>query len=45
MAIIAVDSQADVSLVLAMQALRLFTVILVGPFLVKWVIERFGRVA
>ncbi len=45
MAIIAVDSQADVSLVLAMQALRLFTVILVGPFLVKWVIERVSRLA
>ena len=45
MAIIAVDSQADVSLVLAMQALRLFTVILVGPFLVKWVIERVSRIA
>lgn len=45
MAIIAVDSQADVSLVLAMQALRLFTVIVVGPFLVKWVIERGSRLA
>lgn len=38
MAIIAVDSQADVSLVLAMQALRLFTVILIGPLLVKLII-------
>jgi len=38
MAIIAVDSQADVSLVLAMQALRLFAVILVGPYLLKRVI-------
>jgi membrane AbrB-like protein len=44
MAIIAVDSQADVSLVLAMQALRLFTVILVGPFLVKRLIETVERV-
>ena len=38
MAIIAVDSNADISLVLAMQAMRLFTVILIGPFLVKRVI-------
>lgn len=38
MAIIAVDSQADVSLVMAMQALRLFTVILVGPYLVGKII-------
>lgn len=43
MAIIAVDSQADVSLVLAMQALRLFTVILIGPMLVKWVIQRISQ--
>jgi membrane AbrB-like protein len=40
MAIIAVDSNADISLVLAMQALRLFTVILVGPWLVKRLIMR-----
>jgi membrane AbrB-like protein len=40
LAIIAVESKADVSLVVAMQALRLFTVILVGPFLLKWVISR-----
>lgn len=39
MAIIAVDTQADVSLVMAMQALRLFTVILVGPYLVGRIIR------
>jgi membrane AbrB-like protein len=38
MAIIAVDTQADVSLVMAMQALRLFTVILIGPWLVGKII-------
>jgi membrane AbrB-like protein len=43
MAIIAVDSQADVSLVLAMQALRLFTVILLGPYLVRQVIFYMGK--
>ncbi|KTB95204.1 hypothetical protein AO073_15240 [Pseudomonas syringae ICMP 11293] len=43
MAIIAVDSKADISLVLAMQALCLFTVILIGPVLVKWVIVRICR--
>lgn len=44
MAIIAVDSQADVSLVMAMQALRLFTVILIGPCLVSKIITLTTRV-
>ncbi len=43
MAIIAVDTHADVSLVLAMQTLRLFAVILLGPFLVKRMSQWSGR--
>lgn len=45
MAIIAVDTKADVSLVMAMQALRLFTVILIGPYLVGKVIALTTRAA
>jgi len=39
MAIIAVDTHADVGLVLAMQTLRLFGVILTGPFLARQIIR------
>lgn len=36
-AIIAVDSGADVSLVMAMQALRLFVVVVTGPVIARWI--------
>jgi membrane AbrB-like protein len=36
-AIIAVDSGADVSLVMAMQALRLFVVVVTGPLIARWI--------
>jgi membrane AbrB-like protein len=36
-AIIAVGAKADVSFVLAVQTLRLFTVLLTGPLLAKWI--------
>ncbi|GJE15889.1 AbrB family transcriptional regulator [Methylobacterium marchantiae] len=36
-AIIAVGSKADVSFVLAVQTLRLFVVLITGPFLAKWI--------
>jgi membrane AbrB-like protein len=36
-AIIALDSGADVSLVMAMQALRLFVVVLTGPVIARWI--------
>jgi membrane AbrB-like protein len=39
MAIIAMDTQADVGLVLAMQTMRLFGVILIGPFLARQIIR------
>ncbi|WP_163029294.1 AbrB family transcriptional regulator, partial [Pseudomonas viridiflava] len=39
MAIIAIDTHADVGFVLAMQALRLFGVILTGSFLARQIIR------
>ncbi|MCY1370539.1 membrane protein AbrB duplication [compost metagenome] len=39
MAIIALETQADVGLVLAMQTMRLFGVILVGPYLARQIIR------
>ena len=39
MAIIALDSQADIGLVMAMQTLRLFSVILVGPCLARQIVR------
>ncbi|WP_262927196.1 AbrB family transcriptional regulator [Phytohalomonas tamaricis] len=42
MTIIAIDTHADVGLVVALQALRLFTVVLVGPAMARF-IARFAR--
>lgn len=39
MAIIALDTRADVGLVLAMQTMRLFGVILIGPYLARQIIR------
>ncbi|WP_044874709.1 AbrB family transcriptional regulator [Pseudomonas sp. LFM046] len=39
MAIIALDTQADVGLVLAMQTMRLFGVVLIGPYLARQIIR------